>query len=392
MFKLRLTRPVLHFLIINCLFFLTYKVRFWTDFIPGVQLPIPFINATELIIFSIIASAGFIGIGIIKDFYCLNKRVINHFQTFSKVWIYWFISITFLSYFGQGFIFFFGISRFILIFTGLLTYIVLFFFDQGRRALEYQQQKKSWKKILIISWETIDTYEILKTIKANFSLQTEFISPDEAEETDFWQYEMCVVVWNFKKDQLQAIFEKTRFFDTRFFHISEGFFLEDVVYKPEIIQNIIALEYKHSKLDGRSLVVKRIFDVVWAVVGIILLSPALLVIAIAITLKSLNRRSAFYLFEVPYDVYALKCRIWRKRSRWTLQKAYQFWRQHQRGRLTKDRKWSESHQSRKIPTQDLFRWIAAAFLCSERDDVVGWSKTSPRKRSCKIYALAEETP
>ena len=143
MFKLRLTRPVLHFLIINCLFFLTYKVRFWTDFIPGVQLPIPFINATELIIFSIIASAGFIGIGIIKDFYCLNKRVINHFQTFSKVWIYWFISITFLSYFGQCFIFFFGISRFILIFTVLLTYIVLFFFDQGRRALEYQQQKKS---------------------------------------------------------------------------------------------------------------------------------------------------------------------------------------------------------------------------------------------------------
>ena len=286
MFKLRLTRPVLHFLIINCLFFLTYKVRFWTDFIPGVQLPIPFINATELIIFSIIASAGFIGIGIIKDFYCLNKRVINHFQTFSKVWIYWFISITFLSYFGQGFIFFFGISRFILIFTGILTYIVLFFFDQGRRALEYQQQKKSWKKILIISWETIDTYEILKTIKANFSLQTEFISPDEAEETDFWQYEMCVVVWNFKKDQLQAIFEKTRFFDTRFFHISEGFFLEDVVYKPEIIQNIIALEYKHSKLDGRSLVVKRIFDVVWVVVGIILLSPVLLVIAIAIKLES----------------------------------------------------------------------------------------------------------
>jgi hypothetical protein len=79
----------------------------WTDLIPGIQLPIPFINATELAIFSLIASAGFIGIGIIKDFYCLNKRVINHFQTFSKTWIYWFISITFLSYFGQGFIFFF---------------------------------------------------------------------------------------------------------------------------------------------------------------------------------------------------------------------------------------------------------------------------------------------
>jgi len=45
-------------------------------------------------------------------------------------------------------------------------------------------------------------------------------------------------------------------------NISEGFFLEDVVYKPEIIQNIVALEYKHSKLDGRSLVVKRLFDLI----------------------------------------------------------------------------------------------------------------------------------
>lgn len=179
MFKLRLIRPFLHFLIINGLFFLTYKIRLFTDFIPGVQLPIPFINSTELVIFSLIASAGFIAIGIIKDFYCLNKRVINHFQTLSKTWIYWFISIAFLSYFGQGFIFFFGVSRFILIFAGILTYILIFFFDQGWRALEYQQQKKSGKKILIISDETMGTYEVLTTIKNNFSLPTEFVTSQE---------------------------------------------------------------------------------------------------------------------------------------------------------------------------------------------------------------------
>jgi hypothetical protein len=77
---------------------------------------------------------------------------------------------------------------------------------------------------------------------------------------------MCVVVGNFKKEKLQDIFEKTRFHDTRFFHISEGFFLEDVVYQPEIIQNIIALEYKHSKLDGWSIIVKRIFDLVGSII------------------------------------------------------------------------------------------------------------------------------
>lgn len=185
MFELRMMRPALHFLIINVLFFLTYKLRLLTDLIPGVQLPIPFINGTELMVFSLIASIGFIVIGSIKDFYSLNKRVINHFQTFSKTWIYWFISIAFLSYFGQGFIFFFGISRFILIFAGILTYLAIFFFDQAWRAREYQLQKKSGKKILIISCETIDTYEILTSIKNNFSLPTEFITPAEVEETDF---------------------------------------------------------------------------------------------------------------------------------------------------------------------------------------------------------------
>lgn len=132
----------------------------------------------------------------------------------------------------------------------------------------------------------MDTYEVLRTIRDNFALPTEFIKPEEAEEINFWQYEICIVVGNFKKTQLQEIFEKTRFHDTRFFHISEGFFLEDVVYKPEMIQNIIALEYKHSKLDGRSIVVKRIFDLIGSVVWIILLSPILLAIAIAIRIDS----------------------------------------------------------------------------------------------------------
>lgn len=286
MFHLRLIRPLFHFLIINGLFFLTYKIRMRTDLIPWVQLPIPLINAQELAIFSLISSIWFIIIWIIKDFYCLNKRVVNHFQTLSKTWIYWFISISFLSYFWQGFIFFFWISRFIIIFTWILSYIVIFFFDQARRALEYKLQKKSWRKILIISDETMDSYDILRTIKDNFSLPTEFITPKDVDDTDFWNYEMCVVVWNFKKEKLQDIFEKTRFHDTRFFHISEGFFLEDVVYKPEIIQNIIALEYKHSKLDWWSIIVKRIFDLFGSIFWIIILSPLLLIIAIAIKIDS----------------------------------------------------------------------------------------------------------
>jgi lipopolysaccharide/colanic/teichoic acid biosynthesis glycosyltransferase len=46
------------------------------------------------------------------------------------------------------------------------------------------------------------------------------------------------------------------------------------------------LEYKNSTLDGRSLVLKKAFDIVWSLILITLSLPVLIVIAIAIKLDS----------------------------------------------------------------------------------------------------------
>ncbi|MEI7919599.1 MAG: hypothetical protein WCH65_05375 [bacterium] len=62
--------------------------------------------------------------------------------------------------------------------------------------------------------------------------------------------------------------------------------MEDVVYSPENIDNIIALEYKHSKLDGRSIVLKKLVDIFGAIIGIIITSPIILLTAIAIKIDS----------------------------------------------------------------------------------------------------------
>ena len=58
---------------------------------------------------------------------------------------------------------------------------------------------------------------------------------EDVDSVDLSEYSIAVVVGNVKQETLQKIFEKIRFYDTRFFHVSEGFFLEDVVYKPEKI-------------------------------------------------------------------------------------------------------------------------------------------------------------
>ncbi|MDD2537102.1 MAG: sugar transferase [Candidatus Absconditabacteria bacterium] len=282
----RLLRPLIHFGIILLIFYITYEMRLVSDFIPGVHLDIPLINIGELKIFAVVSAAAFVVIGWMKKLYELNKTADNYIRTLTKVWLYWFISITFISYFGQGFVFWRGISRFVILFSAFLTYFVLFIFDQIWYRIDFKLQKKVGKKILIISNNMIDSYEIIEKIKENFSSPTEFVESKDLDAVDFANYSMTVALGTFDKDTLQTVFERIRFYETRFFHISEGYFLEDVVYKPEKIDNIIAMEYKHSKLDGRSLVVKRLFDIVGSFLGIILASPVMLVVALLIKIDS----------------------------------------------------------------------------------------------------------
>lgn len=284
--ELRMIRPIIHGIVIVWVFYLIYKIRLYTDLIPGVQLHIPPINYNETMGYAIITAIAFIAIGIIKQLYELNKPIQNYFQTFTKVWIYRIITITFIAYFGQGFVFFFGISRFIIIMGAFASFFILFFFDQIRNYVEAKKHRDSGNKILIIGSDTLESYKAIEKIKNGFSFQTEYIGLHEIQDTNLQRYFIVIAVGSFAKENLQNIFEKIRFSHTRFYHISEWFFLEDVVYTPENIDNIIALEYKHSRLDWRSIVLKRIFDIGAASLLIIILSPLLILLAIFIKIDS----------------------------------------------------------------------------------------------------------
>ncbi len=284
---LRLLRPVMHIGIIIVIFYVMYRIRLFTDLIPGVQLRIPVINYQENMAFWIISAFAFVVIWIAKSLYELNKPVQRYFQTFTKTWIYRIITITFIGYFWQGFVFFFWISRFIIVLGALVSFAALFLFDQVRNYMEAKRHKEGDNKILIIGSNTLESYKAIEKIKNGFSFKTEFITHKEIDDIDITKYFIVVAVGSFEKETLQNIFEKVRFSDnTRFYHISEGFFLEDVVYSPENIDNIIALEYKHSKLDGRSIIIKKFVDLLAASLLIIITSPIMLLVAIAIKLES----------------------------------------------------------------------------------------------------------
>jgi len=258
---LRIMRPIIHMTIIIVIFYVMYRLRLFTDLIPGVQLRIPIINYQENMAFGVISALIFVGIGMIKDLYELHKPIQRYFQTFTKTRLYRLITITFVAYLGQDVIFFFGISRFIIFFGAGFSFVFLFLFDQIRNYLETKRHKEGNNKILIVGSDTLESYKAIEKIKKGFSFKTEFVTHTEVHEIEIHQYFIVIAVGSFEKNSLQNIFEKVRFSDnTRFYHISEGFFLEDVVYTPENIDNIIALEYKHSKLDGRAIVLKKIVD------------------------------------------------------------------------------------------------------------------------------------
>ncbi|MFA6255626.1 MAG: exopolysaccharide biosynthesis polyprenyl glycosylphosphotransferase [Candidatus Absconditabacterales bacterium] len=284
---LRLLRPVIHIGIIIVVFYVMYRIRLFTDLIPGVQLKIPVINYQENMAFGIIAAFAFVLIGIVKGLYELHKPIQRYFQTFTKSWLYWIIVITFIGYFGQGFVFFFGISRFIIVVGAFVSFLVLFLFDQVRNYLEAKRHREGDNKILIVGSDTLESYKAIEKIKNGFSFKTEFAKYNEIKNIDITKYFIVVAVGSFEKEALQSMFEKVRFSDnTRFYHISEGFFLEDVVYSPENIDNIIALEYKHSKLDGRSIVLKKLFDLFASLGLIIIASPLMIIISIIIMIDS----------------------------------------------------------------------------------------------------------
>jgi exopolysaccharide biosynthesis polyprenyl glycosylphosphotransferase len=270
-----------------------YRIRLFTDLIPGVQLKMPVINYQENMAFGIIAAFVFVIIGILNKLYELHKPIQRYFQTFTKTRIYWLIGITFIWYFGQGFVFFFWISRFIIIVGAFVSFLGIFLFDQIRNYLEARRHRDGNNKILIIWSDTLESYKAIEKIKNGFSFKTEFITHKDIKDIKITEYFIVVAVGSFEKDVLQNVFEKVRFSDnTRFYHISEWFFLEDVVYSPENIDNIIALEYKHSKLDGRSIVLKRLADLFSSFFLIIITLPLMIFIGIIIKIDS--RGPIFY--------------------------------------------------------------------------------------------------
>lgn len=300
--QMRLLRPWFHVIIILFSYFMMYNLRFYTDLIPFVQLRIPYMNFGETMLFGLLSWFLFVLIWIVYDVYELFKPIQSYYRKFLKTWIVWIMVISFISYYGFWFIFEWWISRFVLIWSSLISLIMLTIFDMFYSIFPKKFEKQAPYKLLFIYSDK----RLFEKVKLKFDTYDNYVIKWEDIKTIIkWLpeildvFDIVVSVGNFDAMKLQDIVDVVRLHGKTFYSIPESYFLEDLVYNPERLWPILAFEYKPSPLDGWFRVFKRLFDILLSMLSLILFWPLFLIIAILIKM------------DTKWPIFYIHKRVWK---------------------------------------------------------------------------------
>ncbi len=260
---LRLSRPIWHLITIVIVFLFSYNLRTITDGIPFIHLKIPLINLQETVIFVFISAILFPLIWLTKNLYKLKWPIHNYYNKFIKVFIFWFVSITFLAYFWNWFLFINWISRLILIWWWLFSFLWLIFVDFIFNIMNTYFEKKSPYKIWVFKTK------YFSKIKKKFNNYDIYKLNEFNELDNIDKFDIIFLVWNVNTWKVEEIMDIARIKQIEIFHIPDVNFLEDILYHSERIWALITWRYKPSPLEWRWKVFKRIFDIMFSLCFII---------------------------------------------------------------------------------------------------------------------------
>ncbi len=286
-YGLRLIRPIFHAAILTWIFIGAYYLRQRTDLLPWIQLEIPGILTGDLALFASVSVVMFLIIQFSLKTYALQQPLHGYYQRFFKGWMLWFISMTFLALFGESFLFVQGISRFIILIVAAIGLLFVSFFDMFWNAFNSILESNNPYKILAL----YENQELLDSFLDEFSdypiYDIRAITIEEYDATRRWDdIDIVVMLWSYDQNLLQTIADHARLQGKILYHVPESSFLEDLVSTSSRLWPIVALEYKAWPLDGWYRVWKRLFDMAASFIGIILLSPVFLLVALAIIIDS----------------------------------------------------------------------------------------------------------
>ncbi|MDD5770090.1 MAG: exopolysaccharide biosynthesis polyprenyl glycosylphosphotransferase [Candidatus Gracilibacteria bacterium] len=296
------------FLIIFFSFFLAKNIREYNDFIPGIQLPVQIINDISLIKFALFGSILYLIIFSIHGLYSLKitSSKIKEFFDIILYSLYWFMFFSLIVYFGKGFFFLTDIPRLVILFTliigiigVLLERIIL---NKVQNILLEKGIISKRKVVLINNKDDEKIIDILKDIKqASIYKIIGYINLSEIENTSLKYLgndkdilniivnrnidEILYIDSDFNSKDLYNIWDYSRIYGIRYRYITNTFDVTKTNTTISLLNKIPVIEIKNTSLDAWGRVIKRLLDIIFSFLLIIIFLPFFIIIGILIKLE-----------------------------------------------------------------------------------------------------------
>lgn len=280
----QLMRPLWHLLLIAWIYIFAYHIRSQSTSLISFDVDTPWIATQEVMIYALLSIGIFLIVGIVQQFYDMLTFKQSQMRDFFNVWRQWMIITTFIAYFGQWWLFHAGVSRVIILcgILGVLCVIPLFDWIWSVIFAQRIKHKKIQIRILLedqTQYDIVEHFTFPKYYHVNTSLFDEIDLSEITEHT-------IVLVWSYNEHTLQELIDQLRLRDKQIYHVGNNYFLQDIVYTHTKFAGVLAMRYTPSQIQWWNAIFKRLFDVIGALLGIVLSSPIMLLTAIAIKLDT----------------------------------------------------------------------------------------------------------
>lgn len=94
-----------------------------------------------------------------------------------------------------------------------------------------RQEKKHPYKILIISRDQLSSQQLIDEIKRSSIYEYTQTLLDHYTKSQLLKHDIIIIIGAIDSDILQTIFDDARLSGKKFFHIAEGFFIDDIIYQ-----------------------------------------------------------------------------------------------------------------------------------------------------------------
>ena len=300
----------LDFTVVVLSFFVAREIRLVTDLIPGVVLPIQTIQTTELLFFALSWGLLYTLLFAAHGLYSIQitSSKIQEFLDVLRYSLYWFLFFS-VWVFLWKWVLYDGVDipRLIIFFAFLLSFfwgVVFRILLNNIQSILLKNKIIPKRKMLLIhnlpDTKLQELYDDIQNSKI-YSLAG-YVNTQKISDCKKTQYlgsmkdlrkileknkcdEILYIDSGFSKKELFEIWELCKIYGVRYRYITNSFDITQTNTTLSLINRTPVIEIKNTPLENWGRVIKRTTDIMGSIIGIILVSPLMILVAILIKLE-----------------------------------------------------------------------------------------------------------